>query len=203
MRTHAQIEAARANGAESKGPISIEARAKPSPNALKFQAFANSLVLATESQPDFLTLAADLTGAFRPANAAERAIVDRIIDATWRERRIRGLERSALNLEIEGQRTSIDQAYESISNQARTSIAFSKLHNTGKTLSASQSALNHCSRQFSRAVRDLERLRKSAALLTPAPPPEPQPKVKNEPGPRRNIALVPKPPNPAASRRAA
>ncbi len=59
MRTERQIEASRANGAKSRGPVTPEGRRNSCGNALKHGLFADTIVLKGELEERFLELLAD------------------------------------------------------------------------------------------------------------------------------------------------
>ena len=171
MATQAQIDAARANGARSRGPLTEEGKAKSSQNAFRHGAFAATVVLASESKEEFEILTGEFIQTFQPANTIEMKLVESMAAATWREQRVRQMEKELLDLTLQEQMPEIDAKYTLIPLPTRTVIAYRAAANTGKTLAALQFAISECGRQYSRALRDLEKVRK-IVRNEPKPGPE-------------------------------
>ena len=95
-RTEAQQAAARANGARSRGPKSDAAKANYSRNNLRHGLSANCLLLPSESKERFNQLADSLIAEFAPKTAVETILVERIIAAQWRLKRICAFESNAM-----------------------------------------------------------------------------------------------------------
>ena len=95
-RTEAQQAAARANGAKSRGPKSDAAKANYSRNNLRHGLSANCLLLPSESKERFNQLADSLIAEFAPKTAVETILVERIIAAQWRLKRICAFESNAM-----------------------------------------------------------------------------------------------------------
>ena len=70
MATQAQIDAARANGAKSHGPVTEEGKAKSSQNALRHGAFASLVLLASESPIPFDALTEEFVQASNPPTSS-------------------------------------------------------------------------------------------------------------------------------------
>ena len=192
MATQAQIDAARANGAKSRGPVTEEGKAKSSQNAFRHGAFAATVVLASESKNEFELLTSEFIQTYLPANTVEMKLVESMVAATWREQRVRQMEKELLDLTLQEQMPEIDRKYTVISFPARTLIAYRDVANTGKTLASLQFAISECGRQYSRALRDLEKVRK-IVRNEPKPEPKPEPKAYPEPEKSENEPSVPKP----------
>ncbi len=188
MATQAQIDAARANGAKSRGPVTEEGKAKSSQNAFRHGAFAATVVLASESKYEFELLTSEFIQTYQPANPIEMKLVESMVAATWREQRVRQMEKELLDLTLQEQMPQVDAKYTVISFPARTLIAYRDAANTGKTLASLQFAISECGRQYSRALRDLEKVRKIVRNE-----PKPEPKAHPEPEKSENEPSVPKP----------
>src|ERR1700739_2581206 len=85
--SQAQLDAARANGALSKGPVTPEGKAVSSRNSLTHGMLANSVLLPGESEEEFERLHAALMEEWRPETADELAMVRTMIVAKWRQMR--------------------------------------------------------------------------------------------------------------------
>ncbi len=100
MRTPKQTAASRANGSLSKGPVSIQGKLNSSRNSLRHGLLARTVVLEEESTPRFLELLRALIEEFRPASATQLMLVETMAVARWRQLRIWGLQKVALDREI-------------------------------------------------------------------------------------------------------
>ncbi|HYZ83357.1 MAG TPA: hypothetical protein VE621_03105, partial [Bryobacteraceae bacterium] len=87
-RTDAQIEASRANGAKSQGPVTAQGKATSSQNATKLGLYSTRVVLASENQADYDELLASYLDDFQPATNVERDLVVQLANARWRINRI-------------------------------------------------------------------------------------------------------------------
>lgn len=182
MPSQSKSDAARANGAKSKGPVTPEGKARSAQNAIKHGVYAETVLLANESREAFGDLMESYIAKFQPADEAERKIVNRLVAATWREQRMLAFEAATINLRMFHQQADIYQAFAVVDDATRGALAFAAAVKDNAALKTLQSAISECGRQFARALRDLEKLRKlgpaapvpDAAI--PAPPaPEPQP----------------------------
>jgi hypothetical protein len=97
MATEKQINAARANGAKSRGPVTPEGKRISSMNRLRHGALARTIVLESESHEKFAALSAAWIEYLQPANPIERALVDTMITARWRLERLRAMETAGLS----------------------------------------------------------------------------------------------------------
>ncbi len=92
-RTPAQAEAARRNGALSRGPATPEGKARSSMNALKHGlATADHLLLEGEDRAAYEELLANLLEENEPGTELEGQLVRRLASALWRQHRADRLE---------------------------------------------------------------------------------------------------------------
>ncbi len=89
----AQIEANRQNAKKSTGPKTPQGKARSSQNAIKHGLHSRILVMPDESQADFDELSDGLLRSYGPQNLAEKLIVEQIIIAHWKIRRLQRYER--------------------------------------------------------------------------------------------------------------
>jgi hypothetical protein len=111
VRTEAQIEASRANGSKSRGPITEEGKlasaanaafstgprtpegkARCARNAVKHELLVQSLVLPNEKIEEFLEILTDCIDYLHPVGPMEERQVENIAAAQWRQRRTWCLE---------------------------------------------------------------------------------------------------------------
>jgi hypothetical protein len=92
MSTQQQIEANRLNALKSTGPKSDEGKAKSSMNALRHGLTAEQAVLPHENEDDYEKLREGMLESYAPADAAELAIVEELVNANWRLLRLHRVE---------------------------------------------------------------------------------------------------------------
>jgi hypothetical protein len=93
LRTPAQIEAARRNGARSRGPVTAEGKARSSRNALKHGlASPGHIILEGEDAAGFEALRASLIEEYEPDGAVASQLVDRLAITFWKQSRADRLE---------------------------------------------------------------------------------------------------------------
>jgi hypothetical protein len=100
MRSDKQIQAARENGAKSRGPKTPEGKVHSSQNATKHGFLAKTLLLPNEDQSDFEAIAASYIAKFQPEGPVETHLVEELIACYWRQRRAWGMETSLLDNEM-------------------------------------------------------------------------------------------------------
>lgn len=96
MRTEKQIQASRANGAKSKGPVTPAGKARSSQNATIHGLTAN-LALKAESHPEFACLAQAYFDQHQPVGEAETHCVEILVSCHWRQNRAWFLETALLD----------------------------------------------------------------------------------------------------------
>lgn len=86
-RSQAQRDAARLNGAKSKGPITPEGKARVRFNALKHGFTAQFVILPHESSEMYLALLESLFDEYQPETTSEALAIEEYCMYTWRLRR--------------------------------------------------------------------------------------------------------------------
>ena len=101
MASKLRSDTSRANGAKSHGPKSAETRAISAQNALKHGfTSCHTTVLKCEDLDEFQDAIDRHYVTYHPATTAQEDLVDEMISARWRIRRIRIAETQLLNLEM-------------------------------------------------------------------------------------------------------
>jgi len=86
--TQSKLNASRANGRKSHGPITSAGKNRVSQNALKTGIYAQSAVIAGEDPEQLAQLTRDYYIDFTPRTSLMRDILDKVIHESWRSQRI-------------------------------------------------------------------------------------------------------------------
>jgi hypothetical protein len=189
MSSQTKIDSARANGAKSRGPKTEEGRKKSSRNAVKHGLYSASVVLSTEPRKQYNEMLDAYLLQFQPEGPVELDLVEEMVAAKWRQRRLRAIETQLLEDEMDyvekrfrergeeyNKLTLLSRSYK---NQAQSALALLIRHEA------------RLERAYSRALKnllELQRLRKPASTGD-------QQKVKERTQPQSTSA----PPPPTAS----
>ena len=172
MRTDKQIEASRSNGAKSNGPITEHGKETSSRNARRHGLSSNShvVVLSNEDRGLYKEMLQSFYDTFQPANAVEMDLVQQIAAASWRIRRINGMESAMLELEMDRHRDTIENDFEFIDETTRQALAIESAAKSGGM------ALLHrydsrARRAYNQALRNLLDLQRERLSRQPAHPP--------------------------------
>ena len=94
MVSNLKSETARANGAKSRGPTTAEGKEKSSRNAIKHGLTAGNgnILLDCEDPGQFDEVLNKLLGIHEPATPAESDLVEEMVAARWRTRRMWTIE---------------------------------------------------------------------------------------------------------------
>jgi len=87
----------RSNALKSTGPQTVEGKMRSSRNATTHGMFCRHLVLAGESSAEFHLIREGMIASLSPQSLAELLMVDRIVSATWKLRRLQEAEADLLN----------------------------------------------------------------------------------------------------------
>src|SRR5260370_40585292 len=100
MISEKHSQAARANGARSRGPVTPEGKAISSRNAMRHGMLSKTLVLRNESAKTFKALFYLLIERFSPVDDIEMSAVEEMAAAHWRMRRVMNMEHAILDAGI-------------------------------------------------------------------------------------------------------
>jgi hypothetical protein len=160
-------ETARANGAKSRGPTTAEGKEKSSRNAIKHGLTAGNgnILLDCEDPGQFDEILNKLLGIHEPATPAETDLVEEMVAARWRSRRMWTIETGLLNAEILNQQSKTDTPDPNI----HLTMAFRSLTDDSRSLVLANRYEARLQRLYDRAyktLRELQQARKSE----PTPP---------------------------------
>jgi hypothetical protein len=181
MRTEAQIQASRANGRRSQGPVTEEGKARSSQNALRHGLLAATIVLNGEQIEHFQQYLDQHIERFHPFDDVEMNLVEEMVGAAWRVRRSAGMQTMFLDTQFASIEPSGNEGQDLLDslNKLAASPALGLLHRYEM----------HYHRIYHRSIATLLKLQKSR------PTPAVEPELPNEPKP----APVPQPPSPPPS----
>lgn len=117
----------------------------------------NTILLPHESSKAFAAVREGYHKAFEPKNQAEAELVDQMVAASWRIRRLIALETVAINYTIELQRGGLAGPY---SNLLRTHFAYEERIADGGMPLVYARLQSAQARHFERALRSLRSLRR-------------------------------------------
>ncbi len=100
MPSDKQIQASKANGARSRGPITEQGKRNSSRNSLRHGLLARTVVLEEESRPRFLELLAAYMEEYKPRAASQVSLVETMAVARWRQLRIWGVQSASMDRDM-------------------------------------------------------------------------------------------------------
>ena len=164
---------ARQNGAKAAGTKSPAGIQKSSVNVLKHGLTSKAVVLSNESQTHFDELHLAYVHEFEPKSGVEMDLVDQMVAAQWRLRRIWRMQTAALDLKMDQQEIEIAKTFQQIDQTTRTTVAFTAMANEEKALDVYLRYETAYSRMHQRAMNSLSKLRKEKLRNDPELSPEP------------------------------
>lgn len=198
-RTQRQIEAARKNGARSKGPVTPAGKARSSQNALKSGLYARAICLVTEDHAEFERFRDNLIAELAPATALELDYAEEFIACRWRIRRVRTAEAVSVDLQMQIREEEL-QKPGPVSDEVLTAVGFRDLSDHSRCLANYRRLENSLARQAENALRRLEVLQDARLALERQTISEPSAKLpavcKNKPGGPQLVSNQPAPEEP-------
>src|ERR1700692_1136052 len=162
MVSNLKSETARANGAKSRGPTTAEGKEKSSRNAIKhgLTAGTGNILLDCEDPDEFEEAFNKLLGIHAPATPAENDLVEEMVAARWRIRRMWTIETNLFNVEILTQQAKADTPDSGI----HLAMAFRTRADDPRSLALASRYEARLQRLYDRAyktLRELQQERKS------------------------------------------
>ena len=188
--SEARREAARRNGAKSRGPVTPEGKAISARNNTTHGLAVRSTVLPWESQAAALALFATLTQQYKPATGAESDMIEMLAVHQWQQLRAFSIQQGLLkNAECKTE----DAFRKEFANADRDSRTAETFRYVATTDSAFRLALRYAAEArlaFSSKLKELER---TQAARDPQPDPDPDPPQPPETEPEPENQAEPKP----------
>jgi hypothetical protein len=169
-----RIQAARANGAKSRGPKTAEGKLTASRNAIQHGLTARTVVLQNESEDQYQADLRDYLDHFRPEGKPETDLVHQLAPAHWRLVRYAAVESGLLELKMDDQANWIEDKYEVISERHRLAIAFEALSGTNGSLGLLNRYQARLHREYQRLLKTLIELQTARRAATAKLPKEPK-----------------------------
>jgi hypothetical protein len=167
LATQKQIEAARRNGAKSRGPVTAEGKARSSANALRHGLRSEKLlVLRNESGSGWEDLLAACIRCFEPADEFEAELVHEIAAARWRMRRAWAVETGLFDSQMDKQDTTLRANYRALDEGTRLAAAFTALADETNALNLVTRYETRLRRSFESALDRLEAHRARKQKIT-------------------------------------
>ncbi len=114
MATNLQVRANKANARRSTGPKSCLGKRRASGNALNHGLCAQRVLVEYEDRNEFNALFKDMIKTLTPVGPVEKALVERVVVAIWRQRRLTLAE--AATLSIDGRPEEISNSLDAMQN---------------------------------------------------------------------------------------
>lgn len=143
MTSEMQISANKANAQKSTGPTTAVGKAKASQNAIKHGLLSHDLLINDEKQQDLKLFRKMIYETLCPVGAVEELLVEKIINAIWRLRRLTTAESEFFGSDSASFKKRINQVF------------YGNSGNCLNILSRYESTLE---RSFYRAVHELQRI---------------------------------------------
>jgi len=191
MSSLRRIEASRANGARSKGPVTPEGKKRSAMNAMRHGLLSDVVVLEGEGEENFQLLLEQHVERLQPADGVEYALVEEMAAAYWRLHRNWAMEKRMIDTQARNElsRDPLDR-YVAAFRTLSAGTAYPLLHRYETRLH----------NMYQRALRTFLHLRAAKFLDEPKAevPNEPKAEVPNEPNeavPNEPNAELPNEPN--------
>jgi hypothetical protein len=168
MSSKLKSDTARINGAKSHGPVTPEGRAKSSLNSRKHGLAAKYALLPDESAEEFQLLFDDYTAQFNPQTAVETELVEVMVIARWRLRRLLAIETNLFEMEMSRRVKQIDREFSDLGEDSRLAWVFQKLADNGQSIAMLIRYEGAINRSYEKALKQLLSLQSSRR---PTPPP--------------------------------
>src|SRR5437764_6126102 len=135
MPSQLRSDTARANGAKSQGPTSAETREKSSQNSLRHGFTSrHSLLLECESPDELQEMQDEYAAMHHPATPAEQDLVDEMIAARWRIRRIRAVEVVMIDIEMTRNKPEVEKQFLEPDSGVHLALALTNLSEESRAM---------------------------------------------------------------------
>jgi hypothetical protein len=163
MSSQRKIDSARANGAKSHGPKTEAGRKTSSMNAVTHGLYSKGVVIAKESSEQYQEMLDAYIQQFQPIGPVELDLVEEMVAAKWRQRRLWSIETDLIEDQILIQTEKLDKDYSDYDPHCPLSYAYAALAESGSLpfLTRNESRLERAYFRALKLLLELQRLRKS------------------------------------------
>jgi hypothetical protein len=163
MSSQRKIDSARANGAKSHGPKTEAGRKISSMNAVTHGLYSKGVVIAKESSEQYQEMLDAYIQQFQPIGPVELDLVEEMVAAKWRQRRLWSIETDLIEDQILIQTEKLDKDYSDYDPHCPLSYAYAALAESGSLpfLTRNESRLERAYFRALKLLLELQRLRKS------------------------------------------
>ena len=180
MRTDKQSETSRTNGKKSRGPVTDQGKANSARNSATHNLTGEHFALLSNEDPNHFAIHEnEFLQRFQPMDGVEYDLVQKLIIASWRERRIVAMEAALLEVEMARQDAGIEQEFTGITSAARQGLALSGATDTAVASGLLLRYASSARRAFESSLRTLRLLqgdrfnRKPSTISRYVTPPAP------------------------------
>ena len=178
MSSILRIEASRANGAKSRGPVTVagrlaalansakstgpvtqEGRERSAQNAIRHGILAESIVLDSESAERFSEVLSTLQDELQPNSSIESRYVETMALAEWRRLRLICIEKEQIAIESERQEAAELGGAEALKPIRLTALAFRAMSDNSRAQELLNRYESRYDRQYQRAFNGLRAYR--------------------------------------------
>ena len=179
-----QIQASRANGAKSHGPVTPEGKARSSQNARKHGCLAAIITFTPEDERAFNQIHDLYVQRFEPRDQTEHDLVEQIVYCNYQMRQAWAEQASLIGLQVAMDREKVGMEWTAPTELDRRSLALVESLKESNAISLLQRYERSLSNQAERATKMLMELKKHRLppALVPGPA-EPSNSLPNEPEP--------------------
>jgi len=177
-----QRAASRANGAKSKGPVSVEGRARSSRNSLRHGFCSSVVVLPHEDKAHFEQHCDSYIDDFQPANQSQLDLVETMAAAQWRLNRFLEIEAKIFEKEMLLHDDDMEKEFADMIAVEKLAWTFDYIANKTTSLQMLTRYESQLNRSYDRAFKRLKEL-KALQQNEPEPELEIVPVRQNEPEP--------------------
>jgi hypothetical protein len=156
-----KIDSARANGAKSHGPKTEAGRKISSQNAITHGLYAKGVVLAVESREQYQEMLDAYLQQFQPEGPIEHDLVEEMVAAKWRQRRLWAIETDLLEDQMRLQKAQMDADEKDYDAITPLSFAYDAMgaSKSFPFLTRNESRLERAYNRALKTILDLQRLR--------------------------------------------
>jgi hypothetical protein len=166
-----RIEASRANGKKSRGPLTEEGKARSSQNSKKHAIRASRICLTAEDEEIYCAVFENYEARFQPRDQAEFDLLEEIVFYKFQMRKCWMQQSAALSMQIARDKNVVDSEWSAPTDTDREVIALENSSKDSKTIVLLQRYARTLSGQAERAIKQLTDLQKLRIPPAPAPAP--------------------------------